>query len=730
MELQRAHAKMARRDPAYLKKDDLRLNSRNVSRPKDARPGNDKENFSQQSGVPSGIDRRQEVLQAQKPSRTEERRNHGVLTSLARERHSSGGSIADNIGVGPPPSKSDQASASIVRKQQQNRPSTPPKIRQQQQQRQHDRGSREQSRDDQREGPANMRQEEYRQYQRKKLQQNEEKEQELFRLQRRLEQQQLDQQRRKTLLLQLQKPTQQLHEQAQGHREVSRTEHQSHLVTPKKKKPLNPVQKAPSTENILASVRSKHNNVRSTLIAASPSMTTAKNILLGSKRVLQSFEDKENFASPTSSPIRRTQYPTLDSSEWAARQPTSSKGVKRQKPAAPPPSATTSRSLASPPRAMRMTAGSMAGMGLNADPSPFMVSPSMAHATSSQFTATLLNTSPDLQPAVATLPDSAQSNKEFLNCFDQWMSDLGTDDIAELSSAPSNTEYAENLLTGSNGEEPKAGAISSSRNESAGEKSEREEAEEEEEVEEEDDDDATQTGQSGPDDETELDDAELDRLLYSEVGDDYFYTGQGAVSTPGSDFGSTQDLNSDGATPDIYDWFPDAIHDDGTPSLLTADQHLSLLSTDPILSSSPGELSQGLELGLEFDTAGDPLWLQQELQLQRQQLEHQHHQQQQLESQEQHQQQQHEQQVQPLLCSSRDGTPQLDSTTSTLLSSSSLADMLPGSTLLGGSHHYVPLGLGGEPMSDHSIVQVDDPLGKNELLMSGHPSSVDYYFST
>ncbi|KAF9942934.1 hypothetical protein BGZ67_009392 [Mortierella alpina] len=732
MELQKAHAQMAHREPAPSKSDDLRLKTRNVSRPKDTRPGNDKENSSRQSGSASGVGRRHELLQAQKQTRMDGRYDRSLPTAMTQERHSSGGSVAKPTCANPLPSRSDQTSAPIVRKQQQSRPSTPLTVRQQQQQQQgqNDRGPREQSHNDQRERPTNMRQEEYRQHQRKKLQQNEEKEQELFRLQRRLEQQHLEQQRRKTLLLQLQKPTQPLQEQTQGRREVLRPELQAQLVTPKKKKPLNPVQKAPSTENILASVRYTHSNVRSTLVSASPSMATAKNILLGSKRMLQSVEDKENFASPTSSPIRRTQYNALDSSEWAARQPTSSKGVKRQKPAISPTTSAVSRSGAI--RATNSTA-SIASMGLNADPSPFMVSPGMAHASSSQFTAALLNTSPEVQSAVATVPDGVQSNKEFLNCFDQWMSDLGTDDIAGLSSVPSsNTEIAEVHLADSNAQEPKAGAISGSRNESAAEKSEKEEAEEEEEEFEEDDDedDANQTGQSGLDDETELDDTELDRLLYSEVGDDYFYTGQGAVSTPGSDFGSTQDLNSDGATPDLYDWFPDAIHDDGTPSLLTAEQHLSLLSTDPILSSSPGELSQGLELGLEFDTAGDPLWLQQELQLQRQQLEHHHHQQQQLESQEQNPEQQHDHQVQPLLCSSRDGTPQLDSTTSTLLSSSSLADMLPGSTLLGGSHHYVPLGLGGEPMSDHSVVHVDDHLGKTELLMSGHPSSVDYYFST
>ncbi|KAF9571614.1 hypothetical protein EC968_000354 [Mortierella alpina] len=744
MELQKAHAEMSQHEPAQAKSGILRVKTRNVPRPKDARPGYDKENCNPQTGAAPGTDRRQELAQVQKQPRSSGRYDRSLPTSEAHEHHSGGVSVAKPAGVNPLPSKCNQTSAPIVRKQQQSKPSTPLMARQQQQQhQQYVKGPREQSHDDQRERSTNMRQEEYRQYQRKKLQQNEEKEQELLRLQRRLEQQHLDQQRRKTLLLQLQKPAQQLQEPTQGRREVLRPEHQSQQVMPKKKKPLNPVQKAPSTENILASVRSTHSSVRPALMAASPSVATAKNILLGSKRVLQSFEDKENFASPTSSPIRRTQINALDSSDWAARQSTSSKGIKRQKPAVPPPNAAISRSLASPSEAMRITnpAGSIAGTGFNADPSPFMVSPSMARASTSQFTAALLNISPEVQPAVAAVPDGAQSNKEFLNCFDQWMSDLGTEDIASLSSASlSNTEHAEVRIADSNAQEPGASANSSGRNESAGEKSERDEAEaeEEEELEEqEDEDDATQTGQSGLEDETELDDAELDRLLYSEVGDDYFYTGQGAVSTPGSDFGSTQDLNSDGATPDLYDWFPDAVHDDGTPSLLTADQHLSLLSTDPILSSSPGELSQGLELGLDFDTAGDPLWLQQELQLQRQQLEHQqihhhHHQQQQhqFESQERSQQQLHEQQIQPLLCSSRDGTPQLDSTTSTLLSSSSLADMLPGSTLLGGSHHYVPLGLGGEPMSDHSIVHADDHLGKSELLMGGHPSSVDYYFST
>ncbi|KAF9953335.1 hypothetical protein BGZ70_000297 [Mortierella alpina] len=730
MELQKAHAQMARHEPAPSKSDDLRLKPRSVSRPKDARQGSsDKENVGQQSNAASLTGRRQELLQAQKQPRSDGRYDRSLAASMAHERP------VKPFGVNSLPSRSNQISAPIVRKQQQQRPVTPLMVRQPQEQQQHGRGSREQSLDGQRERLTNMRQEEYRQYQRKKLQQNEEKEQELLRLQRRLEQQHSEQQRRKTLLLQLQKPTQQLQVQAQGRREVLRPEHPSQVATPKKKKPLNPVQKAPSTENILASVRSTHSNIRSTLVAASPSMATAKNILLGSKRVLQSGEDKENFASPTSSPIRRTQYSALDSSEWATRQPTSSKGVKRQKPAVSLPDLAVSRSLLSMPEALRATntAVSVAGMGLHAEPSPFMVPPGMAHASSSPFTAALLNASPEVHPAVVTVPEGVQSNKEFLNCFDQWMSDLGTEDLAGLSSVPSSeSKYAEEHLAGSNAQESRSGATSSCRNEGAGEKSEREEAEEEDEEEEfegDDEDDATQTGQSGPDDETELDDAELDRLLYSEVGEDYFYAGQ--ASTPGSDFGSTQDLNSDGATPDLYDWFPDAVHEDGTASMLTTDQHLSLLSTDPILSSSPGELSQGLELGLEFDTAGDPLWLQQELQLQRQQLEHhQLHQQQQQQQQQQlelHEQSQHEQQIQPLLCSSRGGTPQLDSTTSTLLSSSSLADMLPGSTLLGGSPHYVPLGLGGEPMSDHSIVG-EDPLGKNELLLSAHPSSVDYYF--
>ncbi|CAO3565798.1 unnamed protein product [Mortierella alpina] len=743
MELQKAHAQMARHEPAPSKNDDLRLKPRSVSRPKDARlGGSDKENVGQHPNAASLTGRRQELLQAQKQPQSDGRHDRSLATSVAHERRSGGSSvIVESLCVNALPSRSNQTSAPIVRNQQQHRPATPLTVRQQQEQQRHGRGPREQPFDGQRERLTSMRQEEYRQYQRKKLQQNEEKEQELLRLQRRLEQQHSEQQRRKTLLLQLQKPTQQLQVLTQGRRDLLQPEHSSQVATAKKKKPLNPVQKAPSTENILASVRSTHSNVRSTMVAASPSLATAKNILLGSKRVLQSGEDKENFASPRSSPIRRTQFSALDSPEWAARQPASSKGVKRQKAAVPLHDAAVSRSLLSPPEAMRVanTAVAVVGMGHNAEPSPFMVPPGVAHVSSSPFTAALLNASPEVRPAVVTVPEGVQSNKEFLNCFDQWMSDLGTDDIAGLSSLPSSdTKYAEEHFADSDAQESKSGATSSRRNDGTGEKSEREEAEAEEEEEEEDEeelegddeDDAAQTGQSGPDDETELDDAELDRLLYSEVGEDYFYAGQGAASTPGSDFGSTQDLNSDGATPDLYDWFPDAVHDDGAPSLLTTDQHLSLLSTDPILSSSPGELSQGLELGLEFDTAGDPLWLQQELQLQRQQSEHHqfHHQQQQQQQQESHEQSQHEHPIQPLLCSSRGGTPQLDSTTSTLLSSSSLADMLPGSMLMGGSPHYLPLGLGGEPMSDHSIVHGEDHLGKNELLLSGHPSSVDYYF--
>ncbi|KAF8940129.1 hypothetical protein BGZ58_007606 [Dissophora ornata] len=588
-----------------------------------------------------------------------------------------------------------------------------------------------------------LKHQEYRQRQQQKLQQNQQKEQELLRRQRQLEQQQLQQQKRKQLLLQLQQ--QQLQEQKnqerhprdtqrppeerqlpQRRRSPSSTASRSQsaangtarppsatssamVSTPKKKKPLNPVQKAPSTENILASVGAtarKHNIMRSTLAptAASPALLTAKSVLLGSKRIHSSFEDKENFVSPSSSPLRRERsiaaYEIADS--ISGRSPVLTKVYKKQRP--------TSVATMSPvlPASRSMTNAIIPTLAVGdsrTDPMSVLIRgtaavapspspsghPTLVHtiSASSDFAAALASSSPTVTPILAvdtsgTLEDT-QNSKDLMNCFDQWMSDLGSEDTGGFAFNQVSLQPAFDFAAVALGIGERSSIVTQSGTV----------------------DDVGPGSFSGLDDETELDESEIDHLLYSEVGDDYgggVYGdhGQECVGTPGSDIG-TQDLGNDAATADLYDWFPEGMQgtppssfgiDVATPASIT-EQHLSLLSTDPTLSSSPAELAQNLELGLEFDAPGDPLWLQQELRLQKQQqLQQQHHLGQQ------------EQELLHIedLSSSRSGTPQLDSTTSTLLSSSSFSDMLSPATMLAHSHspsnHYIPMGLGGQPVAN------------------------------
>ncbi|KAF9111542.1 hypothetical protein BGX27_004764 [Mortierella sp. AM989] len=527
-------------------------------------------------------------------------------------------------------------------------------------------------------------QQEYRQRQQQKLQQNRQKEQELLQRHRLLEQEQQKQQKRKQLLLQLQQH--QLHEQPQRRLQgtllpqaiptsSTPSRPKSSLVsttaqsTPKKKKPLNPVQKAPSTENILASVRSTPTSMRSAMIATSPALSVVKNVLLGNKRGHATFDDKENSISAQPSPLHKESFITQSNLGLARNQaPTPSKAYKRQRPApygAPgstlsiPETSTTLPTTT--PTVDPVSVGSAAILNPSISPS----SPTNhAHSASETVPEALAISSPTLVPlAQIDVSEDLQSSKEFQNYFEKWMSDSGGGDIeyvsldldSQLEPQPSTPLFVSAC-------QPNDAQISAQDCT---------------------DEYAQDGGDSEQEDETELDESEIDRLLYSEVGDDYgSYGEQGCVSTPGSELGHNE-LASDPGTADIYDWFSDAAQD--LQLYGTNEQHLSILSMDPTLSSSPVELAETLELGLEYDSTGDLLWVQQEQQLQ--QLQHQHQYPPGGES--------HD------LNSSRSGTPQLDSTASTLLSSS-FSDILQHSTAGNHSNQYIPMGLDGGLISSNT----------------------------
>ncbi|KAG0300804.1 hypothetical protein BGZ98_008854 [Dissophora globulifera] len=655
-----------------------------------------------------------------------------------------------------------------------------------------------------------------RQSQQHQLQLNQQKEEELIRRQRQLEQQQMQQNRRKQLLLQLQE--QQLQEQTQRDRRsrhgenstaLSKHQQQQHhsrppssslsrqpitifndsaklsssvarplvqAAAPKKKKPLNPVQKAPSTENILASVGAtvRHTNMlRSNLVisAASPALATAKSALLGSKRIHSVFEDKENQAPPRSSQLKAGRHSSvLDDSDVVAMLPHSPvKVYKRQRPTSggalstPMPSVASVKPVSLPsPIPISTTANdnkkiqTLSASKAVETPVAVAASSSLDLANtrnSTNFAAALLSSSPDLTPHL--LPTDAsdeQSSGDLLSCFEQWMSDLGNEEVTGFTTNQDIQHLQQPAFdfTAAAAAAATAFGIMDERSEVA----------------------ATEDGagptevQSELDNETELDESEIDQLLYSEVGEDYGIIGAGYgnhgldyASTPGSEMG-TQDFASDPATADLYDWFPaDTIQNTATmtatavasssstsfgtagsgsgPVHGTAEQQLSFLSSDPTLSSPAAELSQGLELGLDFDATGDPLWLQEELRLQQQQ--HQQHREQLRRAQRQQQQQQQESEGAAAAslqsedgANSRSGTPQLDSTTSTLLSSSSFSDMLSPATLLAQVHtpsssHYIPMGPGGQPVMPLDFAEQKESLGNSnansEQAMLSQPLS-------
>ncbi|KAG0335622.1 hypothetical protein BG000_007368 [Podila horticola] len=440
------------------------------------------------------------------------------------------------------------------------------------------------------------------------------------------------------------------------------------FVTPKKKKPLNPVQKAPSTENILASVRIS--KISTTL----PPLSFAKNALLGSKRVLALAEDKENYLAPGESIVQSNDSHLRTSGPHKASFPFNSFKRQRQKSASPsqPSTPATTDLPESSQVNLPVVTQTMADLPqeITVLSPPEILSASAANppapqADSAAFTAALLEAA---SPHVSTqVPEEESSdvhkNKEFMQYFDQWMSDIGNDDASDFllseSQDPVGFDFSapEAATPGTEELTPltQASIVTPLMSEEAF------------------------SYLSGPEnDATDVEGSELDRLLYTEVGDTYGFYG-----TPRSDFGANSHdlLTSDPVASELYDWFPDVNGD--TSSLVDTpyadNPHLSMLASDPIMASSPGELSQGLELDLEYDLTSDPVWLQQELDLQQPQD----------------------------VSSSRPGTPTLDSTASTMLSST-LSDMLAPVTDSPRAKHYQPMGLGGQPMA--AAVMANSPL--------------------
>ncbi|KAF9149775.1 hypothetical protein BG015_008402, partial [Linnemannia schmuckeri] len=272
---------------------------------------------------------------------------------------------------------------------------------------------------------------------------------------------------------------------------------------------------------------------------------------------------------------------------------------------------------------------------------------------------------------------TTQTSKEFLNCFDQWMSDLGSEDVQDLPLSDTPVTLPDSTL------DSIVSPFIMDQSQHQGSLS---------------DVFSNRGGFLGQDDGTgtEPDESEIDQLLYSDFGDDYGVYGggggQGNIETPVSETGPV-DLTADFMKADFYDWFPDSFREQAssagpvcaaTPPTPN-EQRMSLLSTDPILSSSPAELSQGLELELDFDTAAALSWSRQQLLA--------------LQSPQQNYSQQLLQQspLRDRSTLSRAGTPQLDSSGSLL--SSAFTEILPpvvDVVAAPPANHYVPMGLGGE----------------------------------
>ncbi|KAG0346187.1 hypothetical protein BG004_002219 [Podila humilis] len=476
------------------------------------------------------------------------------------------------------------------------------------------------------------------------------------------------------------------------------------IMTPKKKKTLNPVQKAPSTENILATVR--------TSTAMTASLAFAKSALLGNKRVLSLADDKENTKPAVQSHNQNDGLQSSQTTSWQHKESFTSKGHKRQrqKSASPvrAPTPEPAVSLASCPADLPSLPQTMADHRPETPvptsseilSSSAVNSPTLLDSDSAAFTAALLeasspcvtlNETTTLSTAVPSQPNSSTA---FMQYFDQWMSDMGNDESTDFT-LPVNQDtvaYDYSVLddsaTPSMAKVAQAGSLEIS--------------------------DEAYNYQSGPEnDGTDVEGSELDRLLYTGIGDSYgFYGTPQSTSDLLSSSGAIQDLMSSdaagGAGSDVYEWLPDVNNGDvfsgsfadqpATAALLSSDAGTMVGSS----LSPAGHGQRGSAADLVYEMSPDAGWLQHEMQFQ-----------------------------QPDYSSSRAGTPNLDSTASSSLFSSTLSDMM----VIGNGHgamqesprakHYQPMGFGGQPMmATPPTKTVNSPLSMRHLFNAAKSPAV------
>ncbi|KAG0232025.1 hypothetical protein BGW41_001968 [Actinomortierella wolfii] len=453
-------------------------------------------------------------------------------------------------------------------------------------------------------------------------------------------------------------------------------------MTPKKKKPLNPIQKTSSTENILASVR--HSHLHRTSSASSSTgyvreTTTASHIQSSSssKRSASAVEDKENAEPQLDSSRSTSSLPPLYSSQKSQKHVSSHQEVKQVKRSkktltsdTPSASSVTSSLSALVPASTSFAStakisATISEVTVSATATTIPALSNNAVSTRTQSPAPVLAPLTLLDTPSTTIDEKPSVN--LMTCFDQWTSDLGNDEFAfSLANGPvhskgstgeeapsSQTTIATSLaldlnpspaalsatasltpLTSTVGLAPTPGttalditdladladltdlaeltddAMSSSLGLGADVSSQ------------------LMASLSSPsavapsmprkftsEDTIELEDSELDQLLYSEVGEDFSTFSHAFGASAGSGIGVGLEPSASLLTDSTeqYDWCstdlglttngarePRVAGLEDTESLLPSEAFSALLSTDPVMSS-PGELLQPLDLDLDFN---------------------------------------------------------------------------------------------------------------------------------
>ncbi|KAG0229653.1 hypothetical protein BGW42_001414 [Actinomortierella wolfii] len=453
-------------------------------------------------------------------------------------------------------------------------------------------------------------------------------------------------------------------------------------MTPKKKKPLNPIQKTSSTENILASVR--HSHLHRTSSASSSTGYVRETIAAShiqssssSKRSASAVEDKENTEPRLDSSRSTSSLPPLYSSQKSQKHVSSHQEVKQVKRSKKslisdtPSASSVSSSLSALVPATTSFASTtkisatISEVTVSATATTIPALSNNAVSTRTQSPAPVLAPLTLLDTPSTTIDEKPRVN--LMTCFDQWTSDLGNDEFAfslangpvhnkgsageeapssqttiatplalDLNPSPAALSATASLtpLTSTMGLAPTPGttalditdladladltdlaeltddAMSSSLGLGADVSSQ------------------LMASLSSPsavapsmprkftsEDTIELEDSELDQLLYSEVGEDFSTFSHAFGTSAGSGMGVGLEPSASLLTDSTeqYDWCstdlglttngarePRVAGLEDTESLLPSEAFSALLSTDPVMSS-PGELLQPLDLDLDFN---------------------------------------------------------------------------------------------------------------------------------